>query len=157
ITHKEILSETRFLTDQGAGVCVGKPVVGMDVKIIRISDDPIPTWDDNLVLGVGEIGEIAVRGASASHTYYKREAATAVSKIYCEDVSFYHRMGDVGYLDAQGRLWFCGRKVHRVITASETLFSVPCEGIFNTHPHVFRTALVGAQGEPVLCVELEKG
>ncbi len=70
-------------------------------------------------------------------------------------------MGDLGYFDEQGRLWFCGRKSQRVRTANGTLFTVPCESVFNTHPRVFRTALVGV-GEtgkqlPVLCVELEKG
>jgi acyl-coenzyme A synthetase/AMP-(fatty) acid ligase len=48
-----------------------------------------------------------------------------------------------------------------VVTPSETLFTIPCEAVFNTHPHVFRTALVGVSGPdgqlPVLCVELEKG
>ena len=70
-------------------------------------------------------------------------------------------MGDLGYFDESGRLWFCGRKAHRVQMAGETLFTVPCEAIFNTHQAVFRTALVGVgapgQARPVLCVELEKG
>ena len=71
-----------------------------------------------------------------------------------------HRMGDLGYFDEQGRLWFCGRKSHRLETAEGMMFTVPSEVRFNTHPAVFRTALVGV-GEagsqvPVLCVELEK-
>ena len=68
-------------------------------------------------------------------------------------------MGDLGYFDEQGRLWFCGRKSHRVRTADGDMYTVRCEAVFNTHPRVFRTALVGvgAPGEqrPVLCVELE--
>jgi len=56
-------------------------------------------------------------------------------------------------------VWFCGRKTHRITSGDETLFTVPCEAIFNTHPHVFRSALVGVEkngaAEPVLCVELE--
>jgi acyl-coenzyme A synthetase/AMP-(fatty) acid ligase len=70
-------------------------------------------------------------------------------------------MGDLGYRDADGRIWFCGRKSHRVLTAGGPLFTIPCEGIFNTHPAVLRTALVGigppGRQRPVLCVELEKG
>ena len=50
------------------------------------------------------------------------------------------------------------------MTDEETLFTIPCEAIFNTHRDVFRTALVGigdsgiegGQQRPVLCVELEK-
>lgn len=72
----------------------------------------------------------------------------------------YHRMGDVGYRDEKGRFWFCGRKSHRVVTPEGTYFTIPCERIFNCHPDVFRTALVGVQKDgkmiPVLCVELER-
>jgi acyl-coenzyme A synthetase/AMP-(fatty) acid ligase len=62
----------------------------------------------------------------------------------------------VGYLDEQGRIWFCGRKAHRVTLADRTLFTIPCEGIFNAHPAVHRTALVDGGGIAVLCVELNE-
>jgi acyl-coenzyme A synthetase/AMP-(fatty) acid ligase len=69
-------------------------------------------------------------------------------------------MGDLGYFDEQGRLWYCGRKAHRVVTIEQTLFTEMCEGVFNAHPQVRRTALVGVVmggvSKPVLCVELEK-
>jgi acyl-CoA synthetase (AMP-forming)/AMP-acid ligase II len=70
-------------------------------------------------------------------------------------------MGDLGYFDEQGRLWFCGRKSHRVETAAGPLYTEQVEPVFNTHSEVRRTALVGvgAAGSqtPVLCVELEAG
>jgi acyl-coenzyme A synthetase/AMP-(fatty) acid ligase len=70
-------------------------------------------------------------------------------------------MGDLGYLDEQGRLWFCGRKAHRVETGTERLLSIPCEAVFNQHPLVRRSALVsvrrGEAVEPGICVELEPG
>lgn len=158
----EILNETRHRTDEGAGVCVGRPVPGLTAKVIRISDDPVETWSDALELPAGEIGEIAVRAAHATRTYFNLPAATALAKIQdAANGGFYHRMGDVGYFDRSGRLWFCGRKAHRVVTHRGTLFSIPCEGVFNAHPKVFRSALVGVQRnrttEPVLCVELEAG
>jgi acyl-CoA synthetase (AMP-forming)/AMP-acid ligase II len=66
-------------------------------------------------------------------------------------------MGDVGYLDDRGRLWFCGRKSHRVVTPRGTLFTDMVEPVFNTVPGVMRTALVGVTRKgvayPVLCVE----
>ena len=105
------------------------------------------------------VGEIVVRGPMVTARYFRREQATALHKIRDGD-TFWHRMGDVGYLDERGRLWFCGRKSHRVQTQAGTLFTIPCEGVFNTHPAVFRTALVGvpqANGYqvPVLCIELQ--
>jgi acyl-coenzyme A synthetase/AMP-(fatty) acid ligase len=70
-------------------------------------------------------------------------------------------MGDLGWKDNKGRFWFCGRKNQRIITETGTLFTIPCEAIFNNHPDVFRSALVGVgtapKQQPVICVELEQG
>jgi acyl-CoA synthetase (AMP-forming)/AMP-acid ligase II len=161
IGSAEVLQETRATTAKGGGVCVGRPIAGMDVAVIRISDDPIPLWSDTLIVPAGAVGEITVRGPVVTRSYYHRPQATALAKISDPaGRSFYHRMGDLGYLDDKGRLWFCGRKSQRVITGSTTLFTIPCEAVFNQHPAVRRTALVGigANGaaRPVLCVELRK-
>ena len=160
IDHTEILGETRDASARGRGTCVGRPLPGLDVRVIRISDAPYPRWSDDLVVPAGEVGEIAVRGGIATAEYYGRPQATALAKIPVDGGGFYHRMGDLGYQDAQGRLWFCGRKSHRVVGPAGTLFTIPCEAIFNQHPRVKRTALVGvgAPGHqrPVLCVELDR-
>jgi olefin beta-lactone synthetase len=158
IGSDEILSETRHRTPLGAGVCVGKPVAHMQVRIIGISDEPIGAWEDRLELPRGEIGEIVVQGPVVTAAYHNRPAATALAKIPDpQRGSLWHRMGDVGYLDDRGRVWFCGRKSQRVVTRARTYFTIPCEGVFNAHPLVFRTALVGVEREgmmqPVLCVQ----
>ncbi len=160
IGSREILSETAADTARGAGTCVGRPLPGLDVRIIRIDDAPIPNWSDSLEIAAGEIGEITVRGPIVTLGYHDNRAATELAKI-AHDGVIRHRMGDVGYLDRSGRLWFCGRKSHRVVTAGRTLFTVPCEAIFNQHPRVFRSALVGVgvrgQQTPVICIQLERG
>jgi olefin beta-lactone synthetase len=157
IGSDEILQETRSLTDRGLGVCVGHPVPGMDVQVIRIDDDPIASWSDELLVPEGEIGEFVVSGPVVTRTYFNRPESTKLAKIVGTAGGFHHRMGDVGYRDERGRLWFCGRKSHRVIARGETYFTIPCEAIFNTHPTVSRTALVGAnrggEVEPVICVD----
>lgn len=162
IGSDEVLQDTRHQTARGAGTCVGRPVAGLEVRIIRISDEPIAAWSDDLVLPLGEIGEIAVYGPQVTQEYFRRPDLTALAKIPDAARGWkWHRMGDVGYFDEQGRLWFCGRKSQRVITPQRTYFTEQVEGIFNTVPGVFRTALVGVKknGEmqPVLCVELERG
>lgn len=143
------------------GICVGRTWEGMETFIIKISDEPIAVWSENILAGDGEIGEIAVKGPVVSPEYFGREGHTAMAKIRGHGGAFYHRMGDVGWKDTDGRLWFCGRKSHRVTTASGTLFTIPCEAVFNRHPAVRRTALVGigpaGAQTPVLCVELETG
>ncbi len=155
IGSDEILTETRFATEQGKGVCVGRPVPGITVHVIRIADDPIPTWDDTLCVPPGVVGEFVVRGPVVTKRYFKRDAATKLAKILDERTGeVLHRMGDVGYIDEQGRLWFCGRKSHRVETPHGTYFTDMVEPVFNAV--IGRTALVGLRrGEnyPVLCVE----
>jgi olefin beta-lactone synthetase len=162
IGSDEVLSGTGARTAEGAGVCVGRPVEGMAVKVIRITDEPIPTWSDDLELPAGEVGEVVVQGPVVTRAYHNRPESTALHKIAdAARGTFWHRMGDVGYLDGRGRLWFCGRKSQRVATAGGTLFTIPCEGVFNSHPGVYRSALVGVTRDgatrPVLCVEREPG
>lgn len=157
------LESTREMTERGAGTCVGRPVPPNDVRIIRIDDDAIDAWSDALLVAPGHVGEITVAGPTATDTYFRRDSATKLSKIRerRDDGSerIVHRMGDLGWFDTDGRLWFCGRKTQRVVVdTSTTLCTEQIEPIFNTHPAVKRTALVGV-GErgvqvPVLCVEL---
>ncbi len=153
---RQIITDTWARTESGAGVCVGKPVADIEVKIIRITDEPIERFSSELELPDGEIGEIAVRGPMVTEEYFGDAQNTALSKMRDGDF-VWHRMGDVGWRDAEGRLWFCGRKSHRITVEGETLFTVPCEKIFDAHPAVYRSALVGPEGSPTLCVELEPG
>jgi acyl-CoA synthetase (AMP-forming)/AMP-acid ligase II len=158
ISSDEVLSETAARTNAGAGVCVGRPVPSIDARIIVIDDEPIETWEPDLELPQGEIGEITVRGPQSTSAYYNRARETALAKIRDPQGGVWHRMGDLGYFDERGRLWYCGRKADRVGAENGTLFSVACEAIFDTHASVRRTALVGVPNdeypEPVLCVEL---
>jgi len=156
ISGAEVTGGTWARSREGFGTCVGKAVPGVTVKIIRILDEPLPEWLDDLDLRPNKIGEIVVHGPMVTETYYNRDDATAKAKIHRRN-GVWHRMGDIGYLDDQDRLWFCGRKGHRVITPEETLFTVPCEAIFNRHPKVFRSALVGIgpaeRKTPVIIIE----
>lgn len=156
------LEATREATEAGAGTCVGRPVPPNQVRIIRIDDGAIADWSQAEPLPDGEVGEITVAGPTATDSYFNRDAATRIAKIRerTSDGSerIVHRMGDVGYFDAQGRLWFCGRKTQRVKTVRGPLYTEQAEPIFNTHPDVRRTALVGVgepgRQRPVLCFEL---
>ena len=159
IGSNESAGNSYHLTRCG-NVC-GHPVEGVEVDIIAITEGPISEWSPQLRLPAGAIGEIVVHGPMVTQQYFRRPDLTSLAKIFDPVTGRQrHRMGDVGYFDAQGRLWFCGRKSHRVLTPHGTLFTEPVEGVFNTHPAVFRTALVGVsrtgKNEPVLCVEHEK-
>lgn len=156
ISASEVLGETAARSRGGAGTCVGQRFPGIQWKVIRISDGPLPAMSQVEELPSGEIGELIVRGPVVTSEYVTCLSANALHKIADGD-TFWHRMGDVGYLDERDRFWFCGRKGHRVVVAHRTLFSVPCEAIINQHPSIYRSALVGVgprgRQQPAFVVE----
>ncbi|WP_035274165.1 fatty acid CoA ligase family protein [Desulfogranum japonicum] len=153
---REIIEDTWQQTVQGAGTCVGRALPGIEIRIIEPSEQAIESWHQVTELGSNEIGEIVAKGPVVTRAYDGNENQTHLAKIM-DSGSFWHRMGDMGYLDDQSRLWFCGRKAHRVICGKTILYSVMCEAVFNQHPAVYRSALVGVgeQGnqQPVIIVE----
>jgi acyl-CoA synthetase (AMP-forming)/AMP-acid ligase II len=179
IESRAIFADAQSKTEQGAGICLGKPVEGCEVGIIEITDAAIQRFSDSTIQRFSEsakqrgsesasqrvseaakqrvngVGEITVKGKAVTKSYFMREDANRLAKMSDGD-EIVHRMGDLGYFDEQGRLWYCGRKSHRVITKDGVLFTEQIEGIFNAHPLVYRSALVGVAGEPVLWIELEK-
>lgn len=159
ITGREILA-LREKSEHGFGTCVGKPAPGIELAIVPVRDEPIERWDDALRCGPFQLGEVCVKGAVVTQRYASESEATRAAKVAGED-AFWHRMGDLGWLDDEGRLWFCGRKAHRLETSRGIVAPVPTENIVQRHPRVRRAALVGV-GErgaqrAVLIVEPKKG
>ena len=140
------------------GACVGRAVREIELKIIALTDAPIASLTAAHELPPGEVGEIIVRGPVVTKTYDALPEATAAAKI-ADGPAVWHRMGDCGYLDAEGRLWFCGRKAERVETAGGTLYPEPCEQVFRAHALVSRCALIGlgerGQQRPAIVVEID--
>ncbi len=159
IGSKEILSETGETSKHGFGTCIGRPIKPVEVRLIKISDDAIHQWSDDLVVPKHEMGEIVVKGDLVTKGYFKKPRHDALAKIQ-DNGDLWHRMGDLGWMDNKERIWFCGRKSHRVITEKGTIYTIPCEAVFNNHPSVFRSALVGVgpkdNKKPVICIELVK-
>jgi acyl-CoA synthetase (AMP-forming)/AMP-acid ligase II len=93
------------------GFCVGYPIENIRTRVIRIHDRAISLtsggwgpWD----LAQGEIGELVVSGDHVCRDYYKNPEAVAQNKIL-EGKTTWHRMGDTGYFDKEGRFWIVGR------------------------------------------------
>ena len=158
VSGNELNTEVEQRTASGEGTCIGWPVVPNRVKIIPVIDTAIESFDQTVELPVGITGEIVVHGPTSTDSYWQRQEQTRLAKIVDTSGSIWHRMGDAGYFDPEGRLWYCGRKSQRVVNQHTTLFADQVEAIFNVHPEVARTALVGigphGQQTPVLCVEL---
>ncbi|MDH3306994.1 MAG: fatty acid CoA ligase family protein [Acidimicrobiia bacterium] len=154
INSRELAGLTR------TGICVGRPVDGVDVAVIPVSDAPVASVEDTGQVPAGEIGEIVVQGPNVSPGYDARPEENTMASVEWRGRRA-HRMGDLGYLDDEGRLWFAGRKTHRIDLPDRMLATVPLEAIFDEHPGVARSALVSVPSPggpiPVVCVELEPG
>jgi olefin beta-lactone synthetase len=122
--------------------------------VIALASEAIPTWSDARAVATREIGEIVVRGAGVSPRYYRRPDATRQARIQDGDV-VWHRTGDVGYFDAVGRLWFCGRASQILKHEGKLYYPVRVENVVNAEPGVFRSGLVRVDAAEalVLCVE----
>jgi acyl-CoA synthetase (AMP-forming)/AMP-acid ligase II len=157
ISASEVLGETSSLSREGAGTCVGHRFPGIEWRVIEIRDEPIEDISRARILAPKEIGELIVRGPVVTSRYVTRCEANALHKVR-DGETFWHRMGDAGYLDEQDRFWFCGRKSQRLLTTNGPMFTIPCEAIIQRHERVYRAALVGigprGQQRPVIIVEL---
>jgi acyl-CoA synthetase (AMP-forming)/AMP-acid ligase II len=160
VTAAELLGEARQLALRGQGTCVGRPVSGVEIRVIRETDGPIATLAEARPCAPGEIGEIIATGPSVTREYDGLPEATRLAKI-ADGGRIWHRMGDLGTLDAEGRLFFFGRRVEKVRTPEGDLPTESLEPAFRQHPQVFRCALIGL-GEaphqtPALVVEPRAG
>ena len=126
----------------GDGVCVGRPLAGVELRIGPFDEAGIPGTE--LIDRPGVSGEIWVRAAHLKDRYDSRwvlEHAAAANPGW-------HRTGDVGMLDAAGRLWVQGRTVHVITTADGPVTPVGIEqrvqaGLGGDGPAQTRAAVVG--------------
>ena len=151
INSNMILGETFEQTELGRGVCVGYPVRDVNVQIIPLIEEEVSTLKS---LENYEPGEICVSSPMTSKAYHLYDQ-NSLSKIYVKKDSW-HRMGDVGYMDEWGKLWYLGRKKHMIHFKNKNFFSVCVEGIFNSHPKIANSALIKISEMPAVAVILKK-
>ncbi len=131
----------------------------MTVRISPLDADGRPTAQ--LTSESGVTGEIVVEAPHLREGYDRLWAVDRIAKAQSVNGARRHSTGDVGHLDAQGRLWIEGRLQHVVVTADGVVTPVGIEQLIEGVTGVRRAALVGVgpRGTQVLVavVELEGG
>ncbi len=154
-----VLSYSKEKSLKGEGTCVGKVLDNVEARIIQVVEGVIVNIENTKTLPVGEIGEIIVKADFVTKEYYNIPEKTAEAKIK-GGPDLWHRIGDMGYFDEKGYLWFCGRKSERVIMKDGVLYTDLCEGIINKNKRVYRSALIGlgkpGKQIPAIVIEPEK-
>lgn len=143
---------TSSLKVSDKGICVGKPLNGVEVKIIKNTNEVIDRIDE---INNTQIGEILVTSKNVTKKYYKQEVETLNSKIIVENTTW-HRMGDLGFFDEDGHLWFCGRKKHCFEYNGKYFYTIPQEMKFNKVKGVKKSALILTSLGPKLVIEKEE-
>jgi acyl-CoA synthetase (AMP-forming)/AMP-acid ligase II len=155
------ISQTDFeAMERGKGLLAGRPVQSISLRIIRDHwGVPVPTLDSaaferEMVAG-DEPGEIVVSGGHVLPGYLNAEGS-AETKFEVDGVPW-HRTGDLGYLDAGGRLWLLGRCNGKVQDERGTLYPFAVECAVMQNPAIRRAALAMVDGRRVLAIETKEG
>ncbi|HEX2223193.1 MAG TPA: AMP-binding protein [Thermoanaerobaculia bacterium] len=117
ISAEERLAAASPVRPQTPGFCAGPPIDRIRARVIRIHPGLVELGEGGWAaweLPAGEIGELVVAGEHVCKSYYRNPEAVRENKIVAPDGEVWHRMGDTGYFDAEGRFWLCGR-VHSTI------------------------------------------
>ena len=121
----------------GNGVCVGQPLPGVRIRISAL--DGLGRATGQLTDQADVTGEICV---SAAHVKDRYDRLWATERASSRDAGW-HRSGDVGHLDAAGRLWVEGRLQHVITTADGPLTPVGVEQRIEAGSAVTAAAVVG--------------
>lgn len=142
---EKLLERMRLAAQRGAGLPVGRPVSNTDILILPAAGGPVfPAAP-----GGETIGEVLVRGEGVNNCYLDIEPKDNPSRWYAPDGSWYHRTGDLGYLDANdGSLFLVGRLALTVESPGGPLHPYPVEALACLDPAVERAALVPAPTGP---------
>lgn len=125
------------------GYLVGKPAHFVEMKIFNI--DGYPESEEELFrceAPQGQRGEICVSGPHVLASYVDNPAATRENKIPRKNGGVWHRTGDTGYLDSEGRLWLTGRIKDTLKVGERTIDPFSLEKCLDEMPGISRSALI---------------
>jgi len=152
ISGKDLAGDMQDKAKEGQGTCIGLPLEGVQIKVIEQNDNIISTINDIKECKTGIIGEIIVHSEVVTRGYFQLEEKTKMAKII-DGEKIWHRMGDLGYLDKDGQLWFCGRCTHKVLIDGHLHSPIQSEAIINNLKEVNRSALIPFENQSAIVIE----
>lgn len=111
----------------------GRPAEGTEIRILDADFQELPT---------GEVGTIYVRNSTQFDGY--TEGSTDKGKAFH---SGFMSSGDVGYLDAAGRLFVVGRDDEMIVSGGENVYPIEVEKTLSAHPEVAEATVLGVDDE----------
>jgi acyl-CoA synthetase (AMP-forming)/AMP-acid ligase II len=143
----------------GKGLLVGTPAPEIHLRILRYQwGQALQSYTtsefDAVCMPTHTPGEIVVSGGHVLPGYVNGHGDEETK--FRVDNTIWHRTGDMGYLDAQGRLWLLGRCAARIKDQHGTLYPFTVECVISSHPAIRRSATAAFHEQRILALELEK-
>jgi acyl-CoA synthetase (AMP-forming)/AMP-acid ligase II len=107
----------------------GRTGPAAQIRILDAAGDELPP---------GEVGEIAVRGPTVMHGYWRRPEINALRQA-----SGWHRTNDLGKREADGSLSFIAPKTQMIKSGAENIYPAEVEGCLRQHPAVADCGVIG--------------
>lgn len=149
------ITAAEFVADaeQHDGYLVGKPVQNVEVCVADLEDKPVSEQEVELNrCADGTIGEILVSGEHVLKAYVDNVQATNENKVKRANNTVWHRTGDTGFFDADGRIWLTGRVKDVISVNGINIQPFPLEKKIDEMSGVARSALIQAEGTIILFV-----
>jgi acyl-CoA synthetase (AMP-forming)/AMP-acid ligase II len=158
IDRRDIIADDRAAMTRGAGLLSGRPTSSIQLRILPDRwGTPVGPWTvadlERDTLGPDEVGEIVVAGEHVLSGYLDGHGDEETKIRVGEHV--WHRTGDAGYLDGQGRLWLLGRCSAKANDSDGVLYPLAVECAAGAVPGVGRTAFVMHRQRRLLAAEVE--
>ena len=123
------LRDEQDLLDDDRGRSCGKPLIGVQVRIVDPDGNEVPT---------GEVGELAARGPNIMLGYWNKEEQT---REVLQDG--WYRSGDLGYIDDEGYVFLVDRAKDMIVSGGENVYCSEVEEVLYKHPAVLEAAVFG--------------
>jgi len=117
---------------------VGKAWYGAEIRIIR---------DDGTDAELDEQGTVFMKLGEATKFEYKGDKEKTQKDRFEADGNIYFTVGDIGYLNADGYLFLCDRKIDMIISGGANIYPAEIESVFLKHPKIRDVAVFGIPNE----------
>jgi acyl-CoA synthetase (AMP-forming)/AMP-acid ligase II len=157
LSAADITADDHLMMQNGGGLLAGHPVPEISLRVLKdqwgtpLGELSLPDLD-RLTLAAGEAGEIVVSGDHVL-TGYLHGVGNQETKFSVKGV-VWHRTGDLGSLDAQGRLWLLGRCLAKIVDSHGELYPFAVECVARNQNWVCQAACVSQEGDRCLVLQV---
>jgi fatty-acyl-CoA synthase len=121
---------------QGAINCIGRPLIGMEMRVVRASSEEQVTPDDEVP--AGEVGELIIGGPKLMLGYWNRPEQTAARLRHG-----WLYTGDLVYCDDDGFYYILDRLDDAISVGGELVYPKEVERVLEQHPGIKQSAVIG--------------